>query len=60
MKSWKVLLAIALTIFAISWFIVSPEKKTFSVLSQREDTGKSAAISDKWDGKGKIIDMIWE
>ena len=59
MKSWKVLLAIAL-IFAISWFIVSPETKTFSVLSQREDNSKSAAITDKWDGKGKIIDMIWE
>lgn len=60
MKSWKVLLAIALAIFAISWFIVSPVTKTFSVLSQREDTSKSAAITDKWDGKGKIIDMIWE
>ena len=58
MKSWKVLLAIALAIFAISWFI--PETKTFSVLSQREDTSKSAAITDKWDGKGKFIDMIWE
>ena len=60
MKSWKVLLAIALAIFAISLFIVSPETKTFSVLSQREDTSKSSAITDKWDGKGKIIDMIWE
>jgi len=59
MKSWKVLLAIAL-IFAISWFIVSPKTKTFSVLSQREDTSKSSAITDKWDGKGKIVDMIWE
>jgi len=47
-------------IFAISWFIVSPETKTFSVLSQRVDTSKSAAITDKWDGKGKFIDMIWE
>ena len=60
MKSWKVLLAIALAIFAISWFIVSPKTKTFSVLSQREDNSKSAAITDKWDGKGKIVDMIWE
>ena len=60
MKSCKVLLAIALEILAISWFIVSPKTKTFSVLSQREDTSKSAAITDKWDGKGKIIDMIWE
>ena len=60
MKSWKVLLANSLAIFAISWFIVSPETKTFTVLSQREDNSKSAAITDKWDGKGKIIDMIWE
>ena len=36
------------------------EKKSFSVLSQREDTSKSSAITDKWDGKGKIVDMIWE
>ena len=41
-------------------FIVSPVTKTFSVLSQREDTSKSSAITDKWDGKGKIVDMIWE
>ena len=60
MKSWKVLLAIALAIFTISWFIVSPETKTFSVMSQRVDTSKSSAITDKWDGKGKFIDMIWE
>ena len=60
MKSWKVFLAIVLAIFAISWFIVSPETKTFSVLSQRVDTSKSSAITDKWDGKGKFIDMIWE
>ena len=60
MKSWKVLLAIALAIFVISWFIVSTETKTFSVLSQREDNSKSSAMTDKWDGKGKFIDMIWE
>ena len=60
MKSWKVLLAITLAIFAISWFIVSPETKTFSVLSQREDNRKSSAITDKWDGKGKFTNMIWE
>ena len=60
MKSWKVLLAIALAIFDISWFIVSTETKTFTVLSQREDNSKSSAITDKWDGKGKFIDMIWE
>ena len=60
MKSLKVFLAIALAIFAISWFIVSPVKKTFSVLSQRGNTSKSSAITDKWNGKGKFIDMIWE
>ena len=60
MKSWRVLLAIALAIFVISWFIVSTETKTFSVLSQREDNSKSSAMTDKWDGKGKFIDMIWE
>ena len=60
MKSWKVFLAIALAIFVISWFIVSPVKKSFSVLSQREDNSKSSAITDKWDGKGKFVDMIWE
>ena len=60
MKSWKVLLAIAIAIFVVSLFIVSPETKTFSVLTQREDTSKSSAITDKWDGKGKFVDMIWE
>ena len=60
MKSWKVFLAIALAIFVISWFIVSPVTKSFSVLAQREDNSKSSAITDKWDGKGKFIDMIWE
>ena len=58
MKSWKVFLAISLAIFTISWFIVSPVTKSFSVLSQREDSSKSSAITDKWDGKGKFIDMI--
>ena len=60
MKSLKVFLAIVLAIFVISWFIVSPVKKTFSVLTQRENTRKSSAITDKWNGKGKFIDMIWE
>ena len=60
MKSLKVFLAIVLAIFAISWFIVSPVNKSFSVLTQRENTNKSSSITDKWDGKGKFIDMIWE
>ena len=60
MKSLKDFLVIVLAIFAISWFIVSPVKKTFSVLTQRENNSKSSAITDKWDGKGKFVDMIWE
>jgi len=60
MKSWKVLLAISLAIFANSWFIVSPETKTFSVLSQRVDTSKSSAITDICVCNVKFIDMIWE
>ena len=60
MKSWQVLVAIVIVLIAISWFIVSPETKTFSVMSQREDNSKSAAMKDKWDGKGKFIDMIWD
>jgi len=35
MKSWKVLIVIALVLLTISWVIVTPEKKSFSVLSQR-------------------------
>ena len=60
MKSWQVLVAIVLVILVISLFIVSPETKTFSVMSQRVDDSKSAAMTDKWDGKGKLIDMIWD
>ena len=55
MKSWKVFLAIALAIFAISWFIVSPVTKSFSVLSQREDNRKSSAITDKWMVKVNLL-----
>jgi hypothetical protein len=50
MKSWKVLIVIALVLFTISWIVVTPEKKSFSVLSQRVDNSKSAAITEKWDG----------
>jgi len=32
----------------------------FSVPSQRVNSGKSAATTKKWDGIGKIADMIWE
>ena len=60
MKKLKVFLVIALAIIAISWVISSPVIKNFSVLTQRENTSKSSAITDKWNGKGKFIDMIWE
>ena len=60
MKSLKVFLAIELVIFVISWLIIPPGEKTFSVLTQRENTSKSLSIKDKSDGKGKFIDMIWE
>ena len=36
------------------------ESAGFSVPSQRVNTGKSAATTQKWDGIGKIADMIWE
>ena len=60
MKSWKVLSVIALVLVTISWFIVSQDKKSFSVLSQRVDTKKSAALTKKWDGSGSFVDMIWQ
>ena len=60
MKSWKVLIVIALVLFTISWIVVTPEKKSFSVLSQRVDNSKSAAITEKWDGLGNFVDMIWQ
>ena len=60
MKSWQVLVVIVLVLLVISWFVVSPETKTFSVMSQREDKSKSTAMTDKWDGKGKFLDMIWD
>jgi len=54
-------LAITLAIFAISWTLVSQNTKvkTFNVPAQRVDSGKSAALYEKWDGKGDFVDMIW-
>ena len=46
MKSWKVLIVIALVLLTISWVIVTPEKKSFSVLSQRVYNSKSSAITE--------------
>ncbi|MBC8257625.1 MAG: hypothetical protein H8E38_01275 [SAR324 cluster bacterium] len=59
MKSLTVFLTISLLVLAISWFLVSPNSDNFSVPSQRVITGKSAAMTEKWDGKGKFINMIW-
>ena len=54
-------MAITLALITISWFIFSPNKKVnnFSVPGQRVDSGKSAALYEKWDGKGDFVDMIW-
>jgi len=60
MKSWKVIILIALVLLSISWIIVAPENKSFSVLSQRVDNSKSAAMIKKWDGSGSFVDMIWQ
>ena len=61
---------IALFIFAFSVVLITifvffsrtstNESAGFSVPSQRVNTGKSAAITQKWNGVGKIADMIWE
>ena len=55
------MLAITLALIAISWVLFSPnsKEKTFSVPGQRVDSGKSAALYEKWDGKGDFVDMIW-
>ena len=60
MKSWQVITAILILIVVLSLYVIAPEKSTFSVISQRNDSGKSSAITDKWDGKGSIVDMIWK
>ena len=59
MKSWKVIIVIVIVVITISWLVVTPEKKSFSVSSQRVDNSKSAATTEKWDGKGNFTDMIW-
>ena len=59
MKRRTILLAITLALFAISWFFVFPETNTFTVPAERVDAGKSAALYEKWDGKGNFVDMIW-
>ena len=59
MKSWKVIIVIVIVVITISWLVVTPDKKSFSVSSQRVDNSKSAATTEKWDGKGNFTDMIW-
>ena len=59
MKSWKVIIVIVIVVITISWLVVTPDKKSFSVSSQRVDNSKSAATTEKWDGKGDFTDMIW-
>ena len=59
MKSWKVIIVIVIVVITISWLVVTPDKKSFSVSSQRVDKSKSAATTEKWDGKGNFTDMIW-
>ena len=60
MKIWQVITAIVIFIVVLSFYVVAPEKSTFSVISQRADSGKSSGMTDKWDGKGSIVDMIWQ
>ena len=65
MKRWVILSTITFLVFSVLGFLFYADINTFkvpvfSVLSQRVDTSKSAALSEKWDGAGKFVDMIWE
>ncbi len=56
---------LAFTVLLIIMFVLFSRKSSnksagFSVPSQRVNSGKSAATTKKWDGIGKIADMIWE
>ena len=51
---------VLITIFVFFSRTSTNESAGFSVPSQRVNTGKSAATTQKWDGIGKIADMIWE
>ena len=51
---------VLITIFVFFSRTSTNESAGFSVPSQRVNTGKSAAITQKWNGIGKIADMIWE
>ena len=59
------LFILAFIVLLIAMFVLfsrksSNESAGFSVPSQRINSGKSAATTQKWDGIGKIADMIWE
>ena len=59
------LFILAFIVLLIAMFVLfsrksSNESAGFSVPSQRANSGKSAATTQKWDGIGKIADMIWE
>ena len=60
MRSWQVITSVVILIVVLSFYLVVPEKGTFSVISQRNGYEKSSAITNKWDGKGSIVDMIWQ
>ena len=51
---------VLITIFVFFSRTSTNESAGFSVPSQRVNSGKSAATTQKWDGMGKIADMIWE
>jgi len=51
---------VLITIFVFFSRTSTNESAGFSVPSQRVNTGKSSAITQKWNGIGKISDMIWE
>ena len=53
-------IVVLITLFVFFSRTSTFESTGFSVPSQRVNTGKSAAITEKWDGLGKISDMIWE
>ena len=65
MRNRIVLFVFTFSILIISIIVFFSRKTTnesagFSVPSQRVNSGKSAASTQKWDGVGKIADMIWE
>ena len=65
MKNRITLFIVIFTVLLIVIFVFFSRNSTkdsagFSVPSQRVNSGKSAATTQKWDGIGKIADMVWE